>query len=211
VQLDENADTVGQSRVGAEMLGVAARLDHRLIQRHTVDVPEATGPFGAQRSGGELGTDTGHAEARAFLVGERDHRDGNARHHAALAHDVDRREGGHHTQRTVERAAVRHRIEVRPRDEGVRRIAGPAGRHPPRPQISVAVFLDIHPALRGAAGEPLAQRQVGVRPRVAAIAPGGGVPADVQDRRPQRVECGHTFSRMGIRTPRSAATSVAWS
>ena len=197
VQFDEDADAVGQPRVGAEVLGPAARLRHRLAQGHTVDVAQPAGLLGAQRTGGQLGADARDAEPRPLLVGEGDHRDGNPRHHAALADDVDGREGGHHTQRPVERAAVGHRIQVRARHERVGRIAGPARRHPPRPQIAVAVLLDIHAALGGAAGEPLPQGQIGVRPCVAAVAPGRGVPADVQDRRPEGVERRHAFSRIG--------------
>src|SRR6476469_4252967 len=70
------------------------------------------------------------------------------------------------------------------------------------------VHHDIHATLGAAAGEPLPQRQVGVRPCVAPVPAGGGMPADVQNRRPEGVERGHAFSRIGIRTPRVAAMSA---
>ena len=211
VQFDEDSDAVGQPRIGAEMLGPATRLRHRLIQRHTVDVPQPAGPLGAQRTGGQLGADARDTESRSLLVGEGDDRNGNRRHHAPLTHDVDGSERGHHTQWPVEGATVGNRIQMGAGHECAARIAGPARRHPPRPQIAVAVLLDIHAALGGAAGEPLTQGQVGVRPGVAPVAAGRGVPADVQDRRPEGVERRHVFSRMGIRTPRWSAISVACS
>ena len=44
VQFDEDADAIGQPRVGAEMLGIAARLRHRLGQASLRRCPAARGP-----------------------------------------------------------------------------------------------------------------------------------------------------------------------
>ena len=60
---------------------------------------------------------------------------------------VDGGERRHHAQWPVEGAAVGHGVQVRAGDEGAARIAGPARRHPPRPQVAVAVLLDVHAAL----------------------------------------------------------------
>src|SRR5205823_4127853 len=96
-------------------------------------------------------------------------------------------------------------------DEGARRLTGPARRQPPRPQVAVAVLLERHPSRLGAATEPLPQRQVGIRPGEPPVAPGVRVLADVEDGSPHRFERGHSLSCIGIRTPRAAATSAAYS
>ncbi len=71
-------------------------------------------------AGQQLAAQAGHAEPGPFLLAERgdgDRPDGDA---AAGAQQVDRGEPGHHAERPVERAAVRHRVQVAAGHDGAR-------------------------------------------------------------------------------------------
>ena len=112
MQFDEYPDAIDQVRVLAEVLGITADPGESLGERDSVDVTQSACPVCAQGAGRQLRSDAGDSEPRPFLVRKGHHRNGNGRHHAAFAYDVDRRERRHHSQWTVERAAVRDRVEV---------------------------------------------------------------------------------------------------
>ena len=80
----------------------------------------------------------GHAEARALLVGEGDHRERPGRAHAAPLQRGDGEQRADDAERAVVRPAGRHAVEVAAGHDGAR-----AGRAPPGPEVAVAVGLDV--------------------------------------------------------------------
>ena len=174
VQFNVDPDSVGQCGIGAEVRRVTAGAGERLGQRDSVGVAETQCTPRRECAGGQLRPHTRHAEACALFVRECCDSNRFGGDDPAISHDIDGDERRHDSEWSVVRAAVGHRIEVRPGDEGVGRIALPAGRHPPRPEVPVPVFFDGHAAVGGGAGEPLAQRHVGVVPCEAPVAAGRG-------------------------------------
>ena len=89
----------------------------RLRDGHARPVGEGQSPRGVEGTGGEPGTQAGHAETGALLLDE--HRDAQRayRREPTGAQDVDGGERRDDPERTVERAAVGHRVEVAAGDD----------------------------------------------------------------------------------------------
>ena len=208
VQLDERTDPAQALRIRAEQRRLDPAGLHRLGQVHPVPVGQRRRAYRIQRTGQQPGTQAGDAEPGALLLGEGDHPDRAPGPRAVLGEHIQGQERRDDAQRPVVPAAARYRVEVRP---GHHRVA--RGRvAEPRPQVAVAVGLQVHPAVGRLLGEPLAAGEVRVRPREPVV-PVGAAP-DRFERAPQRpepVRGHHNASRMGIRTPASRATRSAMS
>src|SRR5205807_1642249 len=97
--------------------------------------------------------------------------------------DVHGQEGRDHAERTVERAAVGHAVEVAARHDGPG-----LGRSPPGPLVAVAVLL-VHQAAYGCLlTKPVPQRGISGGPGVAPVAAGGRVQPDRLKGGPERGE-----------------------
>src|SRR5262249_42280759 len=134
--------------------------------------------------------EAGDPEPRPLFLAKRGHPQRARRGLATLAEQVDRGERGHHPERAVEGATVRHRVQVAPGDHG----AGPSGgirdpwRVPPRPQVAVAVGVSAEFSFFRGLDEPATAFRVSRRPGEAPVAARAAVPANREQRLPQRGE-----------------------
>ena len=140
--------------------------------------------------GHESGSGTRHAEAGSLLIGKDHDRDRPGRHKSARPGGIDRSERRHDSQWAVERTAIRNRVKVRADDEGLL-TSGRALRHPPRPQVAVAVRLDIEASLRSSGRKPLTALEFLGSIGEPSISTGCRKAADGLQLTPQRVEYRH--------------------
>ena len=103
---------------------------------------------------------------------------------------VDGGQRGDHTERAVERAAVRHGVEVAAGDDP--RLAVPGVRAPPGHEVADGVGLDRRgPALAQASRNQASASQRRRRPAGSAVATGARVAADRRELGPQRRRRSH--------------------
>jgi hypothetical protein len=176
VQFDERADATQPLRVGAERVGVGAGPAHRVGERDTVAVGQVAGRRRVDGAGEQPGAEAGHPEPGTLLLGEDGHPDRSTGAYPALAQHVDREQPGDHAERSVVRAAVRHRVEMAAGDDAfaARRSA------PPGDDVAVAVGVHFQLPVERLLDEPLPAVVVGRRPRTAQVA---AVTADPPDRK----------------------------
>ena len=128
VQLEEAREPVEPRRGVAQALGIDARLRHRVAERDAVLVDAVDRVVDVEPPDQRARAEGRRVEARALLVGERDHG-----HRHALGH----REAGGDAERAVEAPAAAHAVQVRadrpPRRRRVRA----------RPQVAGRVALQL--------------------------------------------------------------------
>ena len=190
VELDEGGDPAERLVVAAQCRGVAPERLQRLGHRQAVAVTQAQGALCWQRPGDDPRAGAGDPKAGTLLVDEADHGDRDGGGEPGRAEAVDGRQRGDDPERTVEGAAVGHRVEVGPHGHPAARAVGPdhVGVSPPGPLVAGAVLHDVQAPGGALAGEPLPQVGVLTGPREAAVATRAGVAADLLERRPHRVE-----------------------
>jgi hypothetical protein len=108
VKLHESADSVKGFVVPAEFGRIPAGGGQRLGQGDAIAVPQSGRPFGGHRPGDDPAARAGDAEAGAFLIDEIDDADRPGRPETGRLQGLDRGQRADHTQRSVERPAIRN-------------------------------------------------------------------------------------------------------
>jgi hypothetical protein len=152
VQLEEPPDPAEPLVVRPHPRRVDTGLRRRLGEGHAVGVPQAACLVGVDRAGQQPRAQAGHTEPAALLFREDDNGDRLAWPEPLGLQRLHRGQRARDTERAVERAATRHRVEVAAGDHGVA-----PRRPPPRPDVAVAVGLDVQPEPQRAVDEPRAQ------------------------------------------------------
>ena len=112
VELDERAHPPDRLGVGPQCLGVTTGRTQRLGHRHSLAVGERAGPVGRHGAGEDSRPGTRHPEAGTLLVDEVHDTDGAVGLKSTVAQRIQRSERRHDSQGSVERATVRHGVEV---------------------------------------------------------------------------------------------------
>ena len=138
VQLEVGAHVAESAPAVARAVELDAVRADRVLEADSVGIREVAHRVGIERPAGRGGAEEAAAETRALLVGPVDERDGAGRR--ALRGDrAQRLERAHHAERAVQPAAVRHGVDVRADDHGLRPVAGEAG-----PEVAGLVDVDLH-------------------------------------------------------------------
>ena len=172
--------------VGSERIRIAARGPHGLGQADPVVIAQLPGDSRVDGTGDQAAAQARDAEPGAFLFGERRDRDRPGRLESVAAQLPERGERGHDAERAVERAPVRHGVQMAASDDG--RADTSAWPSPPRPQVAVAVAVGPQPEIVRRPGEPGAAGGVGGSPGVPPVAAGQLGAAEPGQLRPQLSE-----------------------